>query len=176
MRTNRNDGTSWLRRLPIGPYRANRCFAAVPLLTAAVAAALLSGCLSNSSKAERAAERAQICAPTNLIHQVATADRLVVSMIPRRGIPESWLFEFEEEGPEARRVVHAISKVKGYRFSRTDTAYAFKLEFYKGTNCLASVDYMKSGIVCSEGEYLDQTGELEKLYRRILAETPLGRR
>jgi hypothetical protein len=146
------------------------------LLAAVIVAALLSGCLSNSSKADRAAERAQICAPTNLIHQVATADRLVVSMIPTRGIPESWLFEFEEEGPEARKVVHAISKLQGYPWSRTDTYYSFKLGFYKGTNCLASVDYVKSGIVCSEGEYLDQTGELEKLYQRILAETKWGRR
>lgn len=109
-----------------------------------------------------------ITTPTNFIHQIASADHILIK--PRGNDPMFKSLNITLSGKKTEAVVRAISLLKnddvvGILRSRCDCEDMI-LEFYHGTNFLAGAFFVEE-VVDINGEYKDETGTLEKLHDRL---------
>lgn len=105
--------------------------------------------------------------PTNLASRIASADQIVVTNVialgkdfARTGLLLS--------GDSAKEVVRAVSFARCYVKQR-DPGWVdiWELQFYKGTNLLASVNFVFWGFRYDDRVYTDQTGVLRNLDEKL---------
>ena len=79
-------------------------------------------------------------------------------------------FSYNISGPMAAEIVQAASYAPGHSPPVIDLICDWDLQFWKGTNRLASVDYSANVFRLDNREYVDDSGTLDKLagelYRR----------
>jgi hypothetical protein len=103
--------------------------------------------------------------PIRLAQQIASADRIVcTNFIRSEGDPKIGL---TLSGKRAKQVVRAISSAKRLQVG-TDSIWDWQLLFYTGTKTVAEVRFQGDVFLAENGEFMDETGELEKLYKVAL--------
>jgi len=113
--------------------------------------------------------------PTALGHQIADADHIVarhylVAQRRDRVPPEMLNFSVTITGDDVHTIVNAISgsSKEGWESVCNPT---WELQFYKGSNWLANVDFGCELVYVDGAQFEDHTGTLEKLERAIEAQT-----
>jgi hypothetical protein len=108
----------------------------------------------------------------DLAHQIADADNIIITNrfadtnSPFLGVSLSL------SGQQVSRIVRAISSARRLEIG-TWSVWDWELQFYKATNRLATVDFQEYSFLVKKGEYMDETGVLEKLYREMLERSSL---
>ena len=102
--------------------------------------------------------------PTNLARQISSADHVVV-IYTFVNPPTLTNVSLSISGDRLTKIVGAVSSARQH--FGTITSWGWKMQFYRGTNCLAKVPF--SGdffVVAGHGgcEYIDESGALKKLY------------
>jgi hypothetical protein len=119
--------------------------------------------------------RTPVITPTKLAHQIADTDWIVARHYIRRGrahVPPDILnFSVTIIGNDARKVVRAVSR-STWDGAVCDCIPVWELQFYKGSNWLATVDF-ESDLLwgVDVGQFDDTSGTLKKLDRAIDAQT-----
>ena len=102
--------------------------------------------------------------PTNLAHHVAAADRVLAT---------NWFASWHGDpglgrsfsGRKVREIVAAVSSARRYpNWNPTSSIYDWELQFYNGTNRLDAIHFQGRVFLLADGEYVDDTGVLEKVY------------
>ncbi len=94
--------------------------------------------------------------PVQLSHQIAGADRVVLTNSPSSSV--AFL------GAEAQNLLRAVSESKGQRLRKSEALSCpggFYLQFYRGTNLLAQVDGHDGHFVIDHVSYRDFSGVLQ---------------
>jgi hypothetical protein len=128
----------------------------------AAALALASGCSQPSPKHSAAAN--------DVAPRIAGADRVVITN-RFAALNKRYLgFSYAISGPMAAEIVEAASHAPGHSPPVLDVVCDWDLQFWKGTNRLASADYSANVFRLDNREYVDDSGTLDKLsgelYRR----------
>lgn len=100
--------------------------------------------------------------PIQLMQQVATADRVVLT----NALPMS----VEFSGTEAQNLIHAVSESKGRKIPDNAALLCpggFYLQFYRGTNLLVQIDGHDNHFVIDRVSYTDGSGVLQAAWRTV---------
>ncbi len=127
-----------------------------------VAVVLAAGCSQPSPK--------HAAAPNDFAPRIAGADRVVLTN-RLAGLNRRYLgFSYAVSGRAAADIVEAVSVAPGHSPPFIDLLYDWDLQFWKGTNHLASVEYAGNVFRFDDREYVDKSGVLDslsfELYRR----------
>ena len=98
----------------------------------------------------------------NLSNQITNADRIVLT----NSLDEYPGFSDSISGDRMRRIMNAVSSAKRMN-APSDSAWEWQLQFYKGTNFLASVNFEGSSFVIGTEEYSEESGVLDNLYDEV---------
>jgi hypothetical protein len=128
-----------------------------------LAVALASGCSQPSPKHSGTAN--------DIAPRISGADRVVITN-RLAGLNKRYQgFSYKVKGRMAEEIVEAVSFAPAHSPPVTDSLCDWDLQFWKGTNHLASVDYSGNVFRLDNREYVDDSGTLDKLsgelYRRI---------
>jgi hypothetical protein len=131
--------------------------------------AILSGCRSEP-------QPTGYVLPTNLIKQIASADRIVVTSLlaGHQGSPQFASFSLTITGQEMGRIIHAVCSLRApkhdFPYTRSSCLYEWRLQFYRGTTLLGAADLSECLIECDGVEY-DEPWALKRLYHHIAAKS-----
>jgi hypothetical protein len=132
---------------------------------------LISGCktgLSSESRTLSGSTSGFDVSPTNFIRQINLADRVTVTNKVTGTMPGYDGVGMSLSGDESKRLIQALSSLKSHFetnvFSdRAAVFFLWQLQFYKGTNLVATADFSKNLIECEGSQYYDSGGILEKI-------------
>jgi hypothetical protein len=105
--------------------------------------------------------------PTKLAHLIANADHIIVT---NRSVPRYRGFSISISGPRVGQIVRAVSSATRNQ-AETNSEWDWEIQFFKGTNRLAVVNFQGSMFLAENGEYHDGSGELKKLESEISIRT-----
>jgi hypothetical protein len=109
--------------------------------------------------------RKSLDTPSALAHQIARTDRIVCSnLINSEGEPRVSL---TLSGERAKQVVRAISAAKRLQMG-TNSSWDWELRFHAGNKSIATIRFQGKVFLAENGEFEDETGELQKLYKEAL--------
>jgi hypothetical protein len=108
--------------------------------------------------------------PTKLADQIVDADRIIATYYHHSAPPGKSSFGVTITGDDVRKIVTAISHSTSGGMESL-CAPSWELQFYKGTNRLATVGCGCSLVWVDVVEFSDASGTLEKLDRAIEAQT-----
>jgi hypothetical protein len=107
--------------------------------------------------------------PSNLAHQIARSDRMVIRYRFADRQPELSTFRLTISGDKVSEIVRAVSSAK--RVPYTLSAWDLELQFYSDTNCLAIVDFQGDVFIVERDEYQyeyrDRSGVLAELDQKF---------
>jgi hypothetical protein len=105
--------------------------------------------------------------PTSLAQRIATADNIIVTRIYLYTNQLHPGFSMSISGDRVRKIVAAVSN--GRRNQWADISQLdYQMQFLRGTNSLAYIDFGGHMFLAERGEYADSSGELWKLTLEIL--------
>ena len=112
--------------------------------------------------------------PAMLAQKIATADRVIISREQYQIIETNRVAktrEWREEmisktGDEAKKIINAVSGARRDA-GRYKCMYSDHLEFYGGTNLLATVRWQGDLFLTGDGQFRDNSGELNRLYHNL---------
>ena len=100
--------------------------------------------------------------PVQLMQQIATADRVVLTNWPSTSV--------EFSGTEAQKLIRGVSETKGHKIPK-NAALACPagcyLQFYRGTNLLAQVDGHDKHFIMDHVCYTDWSGVLQAAWKTV---------
>jgi hypothetical protein len=108
--------------------------------------------------------------PTNLALLIARADHIIITNRAANQVPKYRGFSLLISGPRVSKIVAAVSSAKRNQ-AETDSEWDWEMQFFRATNYLATVDFQGRMFLAENGEYEDQTGELDRLYTELLHRT-----
>ncbi len=106
--------------------------------------------------------------PSMLAKKIAETDRVEISDYFMR--PNDKSTRISINGDKAKEIAKAVS------FARRDAGhyssdFGRQIEFYKGTNLLASVRWQNRSFLADEGQFSDNSGVLSDLYHKLIMHT-----
>jgi len=100
--------------------------------------------------------------PVHLAHQIATADRVVLTNYPSTSVGFS--------GTEAQELIRAVSESKGQRMPKNSSSSCpagVYLQFFRGTNILAQVHGHDGHFIVDQVSYSDRSGVLQSAWKTV---------
>jgi len=104
--------------------------------------------------------------PSNLAHQIASADHIVVRYRFAHPPPQLSGIRLSVSGDKVHEIVKAVSSAT--HEGDTLCAWPWELQFYRNTNRLAIIDFQGPSLLVENVEYWDKSGVLAELDREIL--------
>jgi hypothetical protein len=119
---------------------------------------------ASSSTDSKALVEVPAATPIHLAAQIASADRVVcTNFLSSEDEPKVSL---AVSGERVKKIVKAVSRAKRLQLG-TNSMWDWQLRFYAGTNFLAAIRFQADVFLAENGEFADESGELEKLYGEL---------
>jgi hypothetical protein len=100
--------------------------------------------------------------PTKLAGEIADADRILATNIGSHA-------GFSVAGDEVRRIAQAVASAKRDRNTYA-ASFGWHMDFYSGTNFLASIVFQDRLFRIGNGQYRDDTGVLKEFHDRYVTD------